>query len=86
VRSIEMMRLDVERRMLGERFTDVEDVINASALPADEESALWRLGWSYVQPDREPNRAEIDQQPTADSGRRRAISPRPVLGGVAVGV
>jgi hypothetical protein len=49
--SIEMMRLDVERRMRrGERFTDVEDVINASDLAADEKSALWLLGWSYVHP------------------------------------
>jgi hypothetical protein len=49
--SIETMRLDVERRMRrGERFTDVEDVINASDLPGDEKSALWLLGWSYVHP------------------------------------
>jgi hypothetical protein len=48
---IETMRLDVERRMRrGERFTDVEDVINASDLSADEKSALWLLGWSYVHP------------------------------------
>jgi hypothetical protein len=45
--SIETMRLDVERRMRrGERFTDVEDVINASDLAADEKSSLWLLGWS----------------------------------------
>jgi hypothetical protein len=51
MRSIETMRLDVERRMRrGERFTDVEDVINASDLAADEKSALWLLGWSYVHP------------------------------------
>jgi hypothetical protein len=48
---IETMQLDVERRMRrGERFTDVEDVINASDLSADEKSALWLLGWSYVHP------------------------------------
>jgi hypothetical protein len=48
---IETMRLDVERRMRrGERFTDVEDVINARDLPGDEKSALWLLGWSYVHP------------------------------------
>jgi hypothetical protein len=51
VRAIETMRLDVERRMRrGERFTDVEDVISASDLAADEKSALWLLGWSYVHP------------------------------------
>ena len=50
---IEMMRLDVERRMRrGERFTDVEDVINASDLSADEKSALWLLGWSFSIPER----------------------------------
>ena len=49
--SIETMRLDVERRMRrGERFTDVEDVIDASDLAADEKSALRLLGWSYVHP------------------------------------
>jgi hypothetical protein len=49
--SIETMRLDVERRMRrGERFTDIEDVINASDLAADEKSALWLLSWSYVHP------------------------------------
>jgi hypothetical protein len=51
MRLIETMRLDVERRMKrGERFIDVEDVINASDLSADEKSALWLLGWSYVHP------------------------------------
>jgi hypothetical protein len=49
--SIETMRLDVEGRMRrGERFTDVEAVIDASDLAADEKSALWLLGWSYVHP------------------------------------
>ena len=51
MRVIETMQLDVERRMRrGERFTDVEDAINASDLSADEKSALWLLGWSYVHP------------------------------------
>ena len=49
--SIETMRLDVERRMRrGERFTDVEDVIDTSDLSSDQKSALWLLGWSYVHP------------------------------------
>jgi hypothetical protein len=48
---VETMRREVEQRMRrGERFTDVEDVIDASDLPADEKSALWLLGWSYVHP------------------------------------
>jgi hypothetical protein len=51
MRSLETMRLDVERRMRrGERFTDVEDVIDAGDLSAHEKSALWLLGWSYVHP------------------------------------
>jgi hypothetical protein len=51
VRSLEAARLDVELRMRGgERFTDVEDVINATDLSPDEKSALWLLGWSYVHP------------------------------------
>ena len=49
--TVEAVRLDVERRMRrGERFTDVEHLINASDLSADEQSALWPLGWSYVHP------------------------------------
>jgi hypothetical protein len=48
---VETMRREVEQRMRrGERFTDVEDAIDASDLPADEKSALWLLGWSYVHP------------------------------------
>jgi hypothetical protein len=48
---VEEMRLDVERRMRrGERFTDVENVINSSDLSSDEKSALWLLAWSYVHP------------------------------------
>jgi hypothetical protein len=34
----------------GERFIDVEDVIDASDLAADEKSVLWLLAWSYVHP------------------------------------
>jgi hypothetical protein len=49
--SIETMRLDVERRMRrGERFADVEDVIDASDLATDAKSALWLLAWSYLHP------------------------------------
>ncbi len=49
--TVEAMRLEVERRMRrGERFTDVEEVINASGLSTDEKSALWLFGWSYVHP------------------------------------
>ena len=33
-----------------ELTTDVEDVINASGLTVDEQSALWLLAWSYVHP------------------------------------
>jgi hypothetical protein len=46
---IEAMQIDVERRMRrGERFSDVEDLINASELSGDEKSALWLLAWSYL--------------------------------------
>jgi hypothetical protein len=46
---VEAMRLEVERRMVrGERFSDVEDVINESGLSPEQKSALWLLGWSYV--------------------------------------
>jgi hypothetical protein len=49
--TVETMRLQVEQRMShGERFTDVEDLIDASDLSAEEKSALWLLAWSYVHP------------------------------------
>jgi hypothetical protein len=49
--TVEAVRLDVERRMRrGERFSDVEDVIDTSDLSPDQKSALWLLGWSYVHP------------------------------------
>jgi hypothetical protein len=71
---IETMRLDVERRMRrGERFTDVEDVINASDLPGDEKSALWLLGWSYVHP-RAQRREAI-----AHLDHLSAATPRPAV-------
>jgi hypothetical protein len=51
MQSLEAMRSDVERQMRGgERFSDVEDLIEASDLSADEKSALWLLGWSYLHP------------------------------------
>jgi len=76
--SIETMRLDVERRMRrGERFTDVDDVMDASDLAADEKSALWLLGWSYVHPraQRREAIAHVDSltaptSPPATNGRR----------------
>ena len=49
--TVETTRLQVVRRMRrGESFTDVEDVIDACDLPAEEKSALWLLAWSYVHP------------------------------------
>src|SRR3982751_6125942 len=72
--SIETMRLDVERRMRrGERFTDVEDVINASDLATDEKSALWLLAWSYVHP-----RAQR-REANAHLSRLTAATPRPAV-------
>jgi len=51
VRSLEATWLDVERRMRrGERFTEVEDAIDASDLEDDEKAGLWLLGWSHVHP------------------------------------
>jgi hypothetical protein len=78
--SIDTMRLDVERRMRrGERFTDVEDVINASDLATDEKSALWLLAWSYVHPraQRREASAHLDHLTAATSppaiNRRRHL-------------
>jgi hypothetical protein len=78
--SIETMRLDVARRMRrGERFTDVEDVINASDLAAGAKSALWLLAWSYVHPraQRREASAHLDRLTAATSppaiNRRRHL-------------
>jgi hypothetical protein len=63
--------VDVERQMLrGERFSDVEALINASDLSDDEKSALWLLAWSYVdhRAQRREARAHID---VLAGGRRR---------------
>jgi hypothetical protein len=68
--TVESVWLDVERRMRrGERFTDVEDVIDASDLSSDQKSALWLLGWSYVHP-----RA---QRREANAYLRRSTAPTP---------
>jgi hypothetical protein len=54
---IDAMQVEVERRMRrGERFADVEELINASPLTGEEKSALWLLGWSYL--DRRAQRRE----------------------------
>ena len=66
--------LRVERRMRrGERFTDVEDVINATDLSADEKSALWLLGWSYVHP------IAQRRQANAHLARLTAATPPPAI-------
>jgi hypothetical protein len=54
---IDAVQVEVERRMRrGERFSDVEEFINASPLSGEEKSALWLLGWSYL--DRRAQRRE----------------------------
>jgi len=72
--TLETMRLEVEQRMRrGERFTDVEDVIDASDLSTDEKSALWLLAWSYVHP-----RAQRRQANAHLSRLAVARPPRPI--------
>jgi len=71
--TLEAMRLDVQRRMhRGERFADVEDVIDATSLSSDEKSALWLLAWSYVHP-----RAQR-REANAHISRLAAATPKPV--------
>jgi hypothetical protein len=54
---IDAMQVEVERRMRrGERFSDVEDLINESPFSAEEKSALWLLAWTYL--DRRAQRRE----------------------------
>ena len=75
--TVEGMRLDVERRMRrGERFTDVEDVINASDLSTDEKSALWLLAWSYVHPRAQRREANAHLRGMTGATPPRAISSR----------
>jgi hypothetical protein len=79
MRSIGTMRLDVERRMRGgARFTDVEDIINASGLSDDEKSALWLLAWSYVHPraQRREAIAHLDRFAPAGPPATRSARPR----------
>jgi hypothetical protein len=46
---IDAMQIEVERRMRrGERFSDVEELINACPLSSEEKSALWLLAWTYL--------------------------------------
>lgn len=78
--TVETMQVDIERRMCrGERFADVEDIIDASDLSTDEKSALWLLGWSYVHPRaqrREANarlRRMTDATPPQTVTRRRHL-------------
>jgi alkylhydroperoxidase family enzyme len=74
VDAIETMRRDVERRMRrGERFADVEDMVNASDLPDDEKAALWLLAWSYLHP-RAQRREAI-----AHLERLSAVRPPPAI-------
>jgi len=76
--TVGAMRLEIERRMRrGERFTDVEDVIDASDLSTDEKSALWLLGWSYVHPRAQRREANAHlSQLTAARPPRTLISGR----------
>ena len=78
MRPLEETRLELERRMRrGERFTDVEEVINASELSADEKSALWLLAWSYVHPRAQRREANAHLTRLTAAGPRRATgAPR----------
>jgi hypothetical protein len=74
-RSLEGMRLDVERRMRrGERFADVEDRINAADLSADAKAALWLLAWSYVHPGAQRREATAHLEHLTAATPPRAIS------------
>jgi hypothetical protein len=69
------MRLEVEQRMRhGERFTDVEDVIDISDLPAEEKSALWLLAWSYIHPRAQRREANARLTRLTAATRRTAAS------------
>ena len=72
---LEAMRLEVERRMRrGERFADVEALIDATDLSSDEKSALWLLAWSYVHPNAQRREATAHRHSTAGD-RPRAAPP-----------
>jgi hypothetical protein len=73
-RSLEAMRLEIERRMRrGERFADVEALIDATDLSSDEKSALWLLGWSYVHPNAQR------REPSAHLARLAAAARPPAI-------
>ena len=74
------MRQEIERRMLrGEPFTDVEDAINSSDFSADEQAALWLLGWSYVPPTTQRREANGHLAALAAAAPPRTISARRAL-------
>jgi hypothetical protein len=75
--TVEAMWLEVERRMRrGERFADVEDVIEESDLSTDEKSALWLLAWSYVHPRAQRRAADAHLRVLAAATRRGTIRSR----------
>jgi hypothetical protein len=75
--TVEATQLEVERRMRrGERFTDVEDVINANDLSTDEKAALWMLGWSYVHPRAQRREANAHLSRLTGATPPRTISSR----------
>jgi hypothetical protein len=83
--ALAAMRQEIERRMLrGERFTDVEDAISSSEFSAEEQAALWLLGWSYVHSKAQRREANAHltalkaAHATADAERSTAPAHRPV--------
>jgi len=74
---IDAMQVEVERRMRrGERFSDVEDLINASELSADEKSALWLLGWTYLDRRAQRREARAHLRELRHRGQRIAVKRR----------
>jgi hypothetical protein len=74
---IEAMQIDVERRMRsGERFSDVEDLINASDLSGEEKSALWLLAWSYLDRRAQRRAAEAHLRELGRRAQRMSVKRR----------
>lgn len=60
----------------GERFADVENVLNASDLTDDEKAALWLLASSYPRPRAQRREAIAHLERLSAATPPRAIKPR----------
>ncbi len=74
------LRCEIDARMhRGASFSSIEDdVIDTSGLPAEQKSALWLYGWSFVDLKAQRREADAHIAQLAGTGAPRE-APRPSL-------